>query len=153
MAEKAGFKRLVRQNVRVEVGGTVGLDLQLAVGDVAESVTVTETTPQLKSESSNVSTAVNPKSFIDLPLNASGGRAPESFIFLASGTSGSTFDAHINGSQTLSKEIQIDGLSATTAEVGGDPRVLSALYLRRRFRNSRWLHRTSPLSSATPEAA
>ena len=54
-----------------------------------------------------------------------GNRTAESFIFLAPGTTGNTFDAHINGSQTLSKEIQIDGLSATTAEVGGDPRVLT----------------------------
>jgi len=125
VAEKAGFKKLLRGNVRVEVAGTVGLDLQMPVGEVTDTVTVSESAPQLKTESSNVSTGVNPKSFIDLPLNASGGRAPETFIFLAPGTSGSTFDAHINGSQTLSKEIQIDGLSATTAEVGGDPRVLT----------------------------
>ncbi|MEO8661671.1 MAG: TonB-dependent receptor [Bryobacteraceae bacterium] len=125
-AEKPGFKKLVRSNVRVEVGGTVALELELAIGDVTESVTVADTPPQLKSESSSVSTAVNPKTFVDLPLSANGAnRSAESFIFLAPGTSGNTFDAHINGSQTLSKEIQIDGLSATTAEVGGDPRVLT----------------------------
>lgn len=125
-AEKAGFKKLIRENVRVEVAGTVGLELQMAVGEVNESVTVSDVAPQLKSESSSVSTGVNPKTFVDLPLSANGGnRSAESFIFLAPGTTGNTFDAHINGSQTLSKEIQIDGLSATTAEVGGDPRVLT----------------------------
>lgn len=125
-AEAKGFKKLLRENVRVEVLGTVGLDLPMAVGEVTESVTVSDVAPQLKSESSSVSTAVNPKSFVDLPLSANGAnRSAESFIFLAPGTSGNTFDAHINGSQTLSKEIQIDGLSATTAEVGGDPRVLT----------------------------
>src|SRR3954451_6009694 len=125
VAGEPGFKKLVRPNVRVDVAGTIGLDLQLAVGEVTESVTVEASAPQLSTESSSVRTGVNPKSFVDLPLNASGGRAAESFIFLAPGTSGNTFDAHINGSQTLSKEIQIDGLSATTAEVGGDPRVLT----------------------------
>ena len=125
-AENRGFKKLIRENVRVEVAGTVGLDLQMTVGEVSESVTVSDVAPQLKSESSSVSTSVNPKSFVDLPLVANGAnRSAESFIFLAPGTSGNTFDAHINGSQTLSKEIQIDGLSATTAEVGGDPRVVT----------------------------
>lgn len=124
-AEQTGFKRLIRENVRVEVAGVAALDLTLEVGGVSESITVSEAAPQLKAETSDVSTGVNPKTFIDLPLNAAGGRAPESFIFLAPGTTGSTFDAHINGSQTLSKEIQIEGITMTTAEVGGDPRVLT----------------------------
>ncbi|MEJ7606597.1 MAG: hypothetical protein WKF37_10070 [Bryobacteraceae bacterium] len=63
--------------------------------------------------------------YIDLPVSASGSRSTEAFIFLAPGTTGNTFDAHVNGSQTLSKEIQIEGISMTTAEVGGDPRVLT----------------------------
>lgn len=124
-AERAGFKKLIRENVRVAVAGTVGLDLQLEVGEITQEVSVTAAAPQLKSETSEVSTAVNPKTFTDLPLNAGGGRSAESFIFLAPGTTGNTFDAHINGSQTLSKEIQLEGLSMTIAEVGGDPRVLT----------------------------
>lgn len=124
-AEQTGFKKLVRENVRVEVSGTVGLDLSLQIGEVNERVVVEAAAPLLKSETSDVTTGINPKSFLDLPLNAAGGRAPESFIFLAPGTTGNTFDAHINGSQTLSKEIQIEGITMTTAEVGGDPRVLT----------------------------
>lgn len=123
--EHPGFKKLVRENIRVDVAGVIGLDLQMQVGEVSERVVVEAAAPVLKSESSDVSTGINPKSFLDLPLNAAGGRAPESFIFLAPGTSGNTFDAHINGSQTLSKEIQIEGITMTTAEVGGDPRVLT----------------------------
>lgn len=123
--EHPGFKKLVRENIRVEVAGVIGLDLSLQVGEVSERVVVEAAAPLLKSESSDVSTGVNPKTFLDLPLNAAGGRAPESFIFLAPGTTGNTFDAHINGSQTLSKEIQIEGITMTTAEVGGDPRVLT----------------------------
>lgn len=123
--EQTGFKKLIRENVRVEVAGVSALDLTLEVGGITESVTVSSAAPQLKAESSSVATGVNPQSFLDLPLNAAGGRAPESFIFLAPGTTGDTFNAHINGSQTLSKEIQIEGISMTTAEVGGDPRVLT----------------------------
>ncbi len=125
-AEFSGFKKFVRENVRIAAGAIVPLDLIMQVGDVTESVTVTAATIALKTESTEVSTEVNPKSFVELPLQVVGGsgRAVESFIFLAPGTSGDTFDAHINGSQTLSKEIQMDGMSMTTAEVGGDPRVI-----------------------------
>lgn len=125
-AEFPGFKRFVRENVRVATAAIVPLDLTLEVGEVTENVTVSATAITLKTESTEVSTDVNPKSYVELPLQVVGGsgRAVESFIFLAPGTSGNTFDAHINGSQTLSKEIQMDGLSMSTAEVGGDPRVI-----------------------------
>jgi hypothetical protein len=39
-AERQGFKRLVRENVRVEVAGVSALDLTLEVGGVAETITV-----------------------------------------------------------------------------------------------------------------
>src|SRR5262245_4887811 len=47
--EHTGFKKLIRDNVVVEVAGVIGLDLSLQVGDVAESVTVSEEAPQLQS--------------------------------------------------------------------------------------------------------
>jgi hypothetical protein len=124
-AEQVGFKKLVRENVVVEVSAVVALDLYLDVGEVTERVMVTAAAPLLKSETSDVSIAVNPKSYTDLPLSAGGGRAPENFLFLSPGATGSTFDAHINGSQTLSKEMQIDGMSTQIAEVQGDPRTLT----------------------------
>ncbi len=120
-----GFKRLIQENVTVEVGGVAGLNLRLEIGLATESVTVADASPQLKTETTDISTAINPKSYNDLPLNAGGGRAPEAFLFLSPGTNGSTFDAHINGSQTLSKEMQIDGMSTQIAEVQGDPRTLT----------------------------
>lgn len=130
--KQAGFRTLIRQNVVVEVGAVQGLDLQLEVGQVTESVTVNAAAPILQSETSEVSTTVNPKAYNDLPLSSSGGgRAPENFIFLSPGvTAGgnansNTFDAHINGSQTLSKEMQVDGMTTQTAEVQGDPRNLT----------------------------
>ncbi len=123
--ERTGFKKLTQENVTVQVGTVTGLDLRLDVGQTNESVTVAAFAPQLKSETSEISTSVSPKAYNDLPLNAGGGRAPEAFLFLSPGTTGNTFDAHINGSQTLSKEMQIDGMSTQIAEVQGDPRTLT----------------------------
>ncbi|MEO8662434.1 MAG: carboxypeptidase regulatory-like domain-containing protein, partial [Bryobacteraceae bacterium] len=125
MAEKSGFKKLIRENVSVEISGVAGLDLSLEIGAVTDSVTVQAEAPSLKSETTDVSTFVSSKAFNDLPINAGGGRAPENMLYLTPGFTGNTFDAHINGSQTLSKEIQIDGMSTVIAEVQGDPRTLT----------------------------
>src|SRR5438876_2877323 len=52
--EHPGFKKLVRENVRVDVAGVIGLDLPLQVGEVTDRVTVEAAAPLLKSESSDV---------------------------------------------------------------------------------------------------
>lgn len=124
-AEKSGFKKLVHENVKVDVATATSLPMQMAVGDVAESITVQDAAPQLRPETSAVVTSINPKSYIDLPISANGGRSAEALIFLAPGTTGNTFDAHINGSQTLSKEVQLEGLSMFVSEVPGDPRTFT----------------------------
>jgi len=117
--EQMGFKKAIQENLTVEVGAVAALNLRLEAGQATESVTVAAAAPQLKTETTEVSTAINPKSYNDLPLNAGGGRAPETFLFLAPGTTGNTFAAHINGSQTLSKEMQIEGMSTEVSEVQG----------------------------------
>lgn len=125
--EMPGFKQLVRDNVKVDVAGVTGLDLQLAIGEQSEKVTITSEGPQLKTESSEFNTAVEPKAYIDLPLNASGGRAASAFILLTPGVTGTPGfgGARVNGGVRFSREIQVDGLSMTTAEVGGDERQMS----------------------------
>jgi hypothetical protein len=136
--EASGFKKLVRENVIVEVSGVTPLDLNLEVGQVNEQVTVTTAAPILKSETTDVSVDINPKSYNDLPLTSAagfvGGRAPEAFIFLspgvtpgihAGGAPADAFDSHINGSPSLSKEMQVDGMSTVISEVQGDPRDLT----------------------------
>jgi hypothetical protein len=136
--EQSGFKKLIRENVVVEVAGVTALDLSLEVGQLNDSVTVTAEAPILKSETSDISVDVNPKSYNDLPLTSAagfvGGRAPEAFIFLspgitpgvhAGGAATDAFDAHINGSPSLSKEMQVDGMSTQISEVQGDPRDLT----------------------------
>src|SRR6185437_10188538 len=115
--ELSGFKQLVQQNVVVTVGGVTPLDLHMELGQINQKVEVTAAAPLLQSETTNVNVQINPKSYVDLPLTSAGaGRAPENFIFLspgvtpgqpAGGGATDTFDAHVNGSPTLSKEMQI----------------------------------------------
>jgi Carboxypeptidase regulatory-like domain/TonB-dependent Receptor Plug Domain len=53
--ELQGFRTVVRENVQVVVGQTVPLDLQLSVATVAETVTVTGSSPVVDTTSANTS--------------------------------------------------------------------------------------------------
>ena len=53
--ELQGFRTVVRENVQVVVGQTVPLDMQLTVATVAETVTVTGSSPVVDTTSANTS--------------------------------------------------------------------------------------------------
>ncbi|MBY0496791.1 MAG: TonB-dependent receptor [Cyanobacteria bacterium] len=53
--ELQGFRTVVRENVQVVVGATVPLDIQLSVATVAETVTVTGTSPVVDTTTANTS--------------------------------------------------------------------------------------------------
>ncbi len=53
--ELQGFKTVVRENITVQVGGTVPLDLQMPLATVAETVTVTGASPVIDTTSANTS--------------------------------------------------------------------------------------------------
>ncbi len=126
-AEREGFKSVQQNNVKVDVAVTVALDLELPLGSTTDRVTVTAEVTRVASESSEQTTAIQPKPFIDLPLNASGGRSAESFILLTPGVTGASGfgGAYVNGGARFTREIQVDGMSLTTAEVGGDERQMT----------------------------
>src|SRR6185436_20640866 len=50
-----GFKKYIRQGITVGVASTIRVDVLMEVGAVTESVTVSEATPLLKTESGEVS--------------------------------------------------------------------------------------------------
>ena len=80
--ELAGFEKLVRRPIRVEVGQVVALDLTLTVGVASETVTVVEAAPMVDSQTSNVSQAVNRQMLAGLPMP---NRAASSLVALAPG--------------------------------------------------------------------
>src|SRR4051812_41159745 len=49
-----GFKKFVRQNIRVQGAQTVGVDIQLEIGTSSESVTITAEVSLLRTESSDI---------------------------------------------------------------------------------------------------
>lgn len=81
-AESAGFKRVLREDIEVRVGDAVTVDLEMQVGDVAESVTVTDEAPLLQESTASRGEVLDNLRVTQLPLN---GRNPINFTNLTPG--------------------------------------------------------------------
>ncbi len=79
-----GFAALKREGIRVEVGSTLTLDLQLKIAEVAQEVTVTGAAPLLEPEKMESSQVVDENLVQNLPIN---GRRWTDFVLLTPGVS------------------------------------------------------------------
>jgi Carboxypeptidase regulatory-like domain len=68
-AEAKGFKKLERQNVVVEVGHEVRVDLVVQPGEQTQTVTVTESVPLVETTNATMGGTLENTDIIDLPLN------------------------------------------------------------------------------------
>lgn len=68
-AELPGFSTQVAENIKLDVQQTVRIDFQLQVGQVTQEVSVTGIGEQLQTDDVQVSTVIENKLIIDLPLN------------------------------------------------------------------------------------
>lgn len=115
-ATQAGFKQLVKNGLTLTVGQTMRVDLALQLGDVNQSVSVTDTNAELlKAESSEVSQVITTKQVEDLPLN---GRNFADLIPLNAGvTTGipgeSNGGYNMNGSRSDSNDFVVEGQDNT----------------------------------------
>lgn len=66
--ENSGFKKYVRDGVMLRVNDTLELDIQLEVGAVGESVTVTADAPVLDTTSSSVGQVIDSRRIAELPI-------------------------------------------------------------------------------------
>jgi hypothetical protein len=114
---RAGFKTIVRDNIVVDVGNVVGLDIKLELGSTVQTVTVEAAAPVLKTEQSSTSSEVPVEAYMDLPLTASGGRSPLGFTSLVPGVNAGN---SINGAPQGSGLITMDGVTVQTGFLPGD---------------------------------
>lgn len=118
--EKTGFKTSTADNLELVLAQTLTLNLILEVGEVTQSVNVGAAGAGVETSTSEIATNVNRQMIIDLPLSVSGNmRNPESFIFLTPGVTGTAANTQIEGSQSRSKEVLLDGIGSTSPESGG----------------------------------
>ena len=124
-----GFQTAKQTGVTVLVGTTTAANFNLAIGSVAESVTVSAGVTVMQSESSDVGTVIESRQVVELPL-ALGGvgamRSPEAFMFLAPGVIGpgtansnnGIFISKTGGGQNFGNEVLLDGASILRTENG-----------------------------------
>jgi outer membrane receptor protein involved in Fe transport len=106
---KSGFTNAVRSGITLTVGAAPVIDVQLAVGQAAQSVNVSAAAEQVQTTSDAVSSVVNQTQMRELPLN---GRNFEQLILLAPGVS--TYPA--GGSSALTSVANAYSISGTRPE-------------------------------------
>ena len=122
-----GFKKFVRQGLTLQVAQTLRIDITLDVGNVSESVTVSEATPLLKTESGELSHNVTTERMDSLPLLPTGPAAGNSGIrnpmavvallpgsfYSGTGANATNSAVRINGAPTNTEVILVEGQDAT----------------------------------------
>lgn len=127
--EAPGFKSYSQQPVVVGTATTTSLDISLEVGQITEAVTVEGAyTPLLQTDNSEVSTVMEQKLVIDLPMDlggrsaaggASGRRQIETFVFLTPGVTGDLWNKHFLGSPQHTAQSVIEGIPLAIQESPG----------------------------------
>ena len=67
-AELQGFKKVVRENIKVDVNTTIRVDMPLEVGAMTEAVTVAAETPVLQTDRTDTGRILESKFISDMPL-------------------------------------------------------------------------------------
>ncbi len=114
-----GFKTLEQSGFTATTGQKAQLDVILQVGEPSEMVTIAANSELIQTQNSLVSTTMQAEVIKDLPLSFAGGRAVENFAYAVSpGVEGNNWTSYMSGGQAFSKEVLIDGISAT-AQIQG----------------------------------
>lgn len=128
-AEAAGFKKYIRDNIVLNVGDTVGVDIAMSVGESNESVTVQAEALALETENADHGLLIDQTRVSELPLNA---RNPFMLSVLAPGVTyngnqiyqrpfdnGAIADWVVNGGLDRKNEFLLDG-APNNAQAGGN---------------------------------
>jgi outer membrane receptor protein involved in Fe transport len=116
-----GFKKAVRDNVEVHVAQTVTADFNLELGQISDSVTVSSAAPLLERSTMEIGTISTEKEVHSWPiLVGDGTRQLQTFLFTSMpGTQGDSWQGGINGSQSFSHEVLLDGISVGRMDING----------------------------------
>ncbi|MBI5085458.1 MAG: TonB-dependent receptor [Acidobacteria bacterium] len=114
-AEKAGFKKLNRAGIEIRIAQRIDMNIQMELGDVQQTVTVTSEVPLLETSSSERGNNISVKMMDNLPLFAGGIRNPRAFVNYMPGVTNSG-EQSVSGSGGRAQEVIIDGASALNVE-------------------------------------
>jgi hypothetical protein len=119
--EKAGFRRYTESAIRLDVQQVRSLDIKLEIGEVATTVRVEAESAPLDTSTSAVTTTIENKRIVDLPLN---GRNVLSLAVLVPGVtpgqgsagSGAGRTPWISGGRNATSEVRLDGVATTVPD-------------------------------------
>jgi hypothetical protein len=127
-AEASGFRKLVAPSLTLQASQVSEFNLNMAVGDVTQSIEVSAEAPGIDTQTANKSVTLNTRQVLDLPVNA---RDPLVLVHATAGVTGvrtgvstATTDQNhnrfaLNGGRDESSAILIDGVPATAVDWGG----------------------------------
>lgn len=111
--ERPGFGSHVQHDVAVGVQSALHIDVTLQIGTVQDSVTITDR-GGLDSRSAATGTSLSNAVATNLPLSITSGRSLENFAYaVAPGVEGNNWTSNIVGGAPFSKEVLLEGTSAT----------------------------------------
>jgi hypothetical protein len=114
-AEYPGFRKSVRSDVILETGVVLTLNIGLELGASTQTVEVQGQANEVAATSANVSTVVDGKRLLDLPLN---GRSSYSLVATQPGVVDSS-QWYMNGTQVGATNVTMDGITNMDQFYGG----------------------------------
>jgi hypothetical protein len=118
--ELPGFRAAVVSNLEVQLGQTARIDVELKVGQVADSITVTGAAPLVRSETVSLGEVMDNRKILELPLNN------RDFLQLATLTPGvtrgrarTTGSVEISGGRRGHNNFRMDGIDNTDHQYNG----------------------------------
>src|ERR1700676_378439 len=112
-AEAKGFKVVERQNILLEVGKEVRVDLPLQPGETSQTITVTEQLPLVETTNATLGGTLSNETINDLPLN---GRNFENLLSLRPGVTvypgGGGWTQSTNGMRAHDNVYLVDGVNS-----------------------------------------
>ena len=143
---KQGFQRLNRTGVQLNVGDRTTIDLQLSVGAVSDTITVTEQAPLLRTADASLGQVVDNIKVQNMPLV---GRSFDQLLYLVPGSqvsptgqfagvtfivsAGPAIGVSFNGMRTEMNEYLLDG-THTTYPIFGTPSFFPSVETVQEFR-------------------
>src|SRR5262245_29182956 len=114
-AQLPGFKRVEHKNIKLEVGDTASLPITLQVGDVGETISVTEALAGVDTVSTSLGNVINTKQIEELPLVS---RNPMDLFYLQPGANRFVTGGRIDGLRGTSSNVTVEGIAATDPDLG-----------------------------------
>lgn len=117
-----GFKKSVQENIVVQVYQAVRLDIQMTVGEIAESVSVMAEVQRLETENATLAKVVDNNIIVNMPFNT---RNVYTLVFLTPGVTGTVGNSYgemrysVNGARARTMDTMIDGVTAAHPTVNG----------------------------------